>query len=66
MSTHYVDRDHMGPHCHHNLPLMDHFGGQPGDCVLFGESSAGRLPNYCENCTPAIRKMDLSAGFRRF
>lgn len=66
VSTHYVDRDHMGPHCHHNLPLMDHFGGQPGDCVLFGESSAGRLPNYCENCTPAIRKMDLSAGFSRF
>ncbi len=66
VSTHYTERDHMGPHCHHNLPLMDHFRGQPGDCVLFGESNAGRLPNYCENCTPAMRKMDLSAGFSRF
>lgn len=66
VSTHYTGRDHRGPHCHHGVPLAAHLGGQPGDCVLFGESNATRMPNYCENCTPAIRKMDLSAGYARF
>ncbi len=66
VSTHYTGRDHRGPHCHHGVPLAAHLGGQPGDCVLFGENSDARLPSYCENCTPAIRKMDLSAGFSRF
>lgn len=66
VSTQYTARDHLGSHCHHGLALMDHFAGQPGDCVLFGESNDTRSAQYCENCTPAIRKMDLSAGFRRF
>ncbi len=62
-------KGHVGNHCHHGIP-----DGQArydseadfglSDCVMYGAANAHQ--SFCENCAPAVIKVDLSAGWTRF
>ncbi|MGE3181758.1 MAG: hypothetical protein AB7N71_09015 [Phycisphaerae bacterium] len=65
VSTQYTARGHVGPHCHHDLPLQASFGGVGGSkCVMFGSTNGKSA--FCVNCAPAVKKQDLSDGWTRF
>jgi hypothetical protein len=34
------------------------WAGDPG-CVMFGQSHAARPRTFCDQCSPAVRKLDL-------
>jgi len=61
--THYVDRGHVGPHCHNGLPLLDSYSGvSTGNiCVMFGTITDQVA--FCPDCAKAVKKMDLAAGW---
>lgn len=61
----YTERGHVGEHCYHGLGLIEDFRDvdSGAGCVMFGSNVTGRPNEFCENCSPAVRKMDLSAGF---
>jgi hypothetical protein len=66
-AKHYVDRGHVGNHCHHGLALRASFssGSNSGsDCVMFGSTNGKSA--FCSDCQPAVRKVDISAGWSRF
>jgi hypothetical protein len=60
----YTERGHVGPHCHKGLVLADDFRvvTSGAGCVMFGASVTGRPNEFCDLCTPAVRKVDISAG----
>lgn len=60
------DKGHQGPHCEEGAvtynAATNRWSGVPG-CVLFGATgtSAASSPlDYCGDCTPVARKLDLS------
>jgi hypothetical protein len=63
-SLRYTERGHVGPHCHKGLALADDFRvvTSGAGCVMFGASVTGRPNEFCDLCTPAVRKIDISAG----
>ena len=64
VETHYKDKGHVGPHCFFDLGERDTYSGVSGNkCVMFGAVGVGSPTAFCEKCTPAVRKMDLSAGW---
>lgn len=71
----YDGRDHDGPHCHKgvNLPLPAGFANirwstraDKPECVMFGDNAPGPAARFCDQCSKAMRKVDLSAGWRTF
>lgn len=64
VATQYTAKGHVGPHCYFDLGDLATYGGVSGNmCVMFGAVGAGSPTAFCEKCTPAVRKMDLSAGW---
>lgn len=63
-TTHYTQKGHLGPHCHEGLPVKASYSSDKGTCVMFGATSA--ITAFCSNCEPAVKKMDLSAGWSAF
>ena len=64
VETQYDAKGHVGSHCHFGLAVLDTYVGVSGNkCVMFGAVGAGSPTDFCEKCTPAVRKVDLSAGW---
>ena len=70
VKTRYDDaKGHVGNHCHHGIPdgqarydsSADH---ALSDCVMYGSGNGHAA--FCENCSPAVTKVDLSAGWTPF
>ncbi len=61
--THYIDRGHVGDHCHNGLPLQDSYSGVSSGniCVMFGTITDQDA--FCPDCAKAVKKMDLTAGW---
>jgi len=61
----YEGKGHVGPHCHQGLPVQDSYSGVSGStCVMFGATNG--ITTFCADCTPAVRKVDLSSGWSAF
>lgn len=66
VSTQYSGSGHAGSHCHNGAPA-----GQANyattaltnqsNCVMFGTINGHNA--FCGNCAPAVKKVDLGAGF---
>lgn len=63
VATYYEEKGHIGPHCHHGLPVQARYESDIGDCVMFGASAASP---FCANCVPAVLKLDISEGWSAF
>ncbi len=62
-------KGHVGPHCHSGLPAAQARFDGAGDnaastCVMYGATNGKTA--FCNVCTPAIRKQDLSTGWPAF
>jgi hypothetical protein len=62
-STHYANHGHQGGHCTQGLlPSQittnptDPYNGLSGTCIMFGENAPSRLPKFCADCDPSVRK----------
>lgn len=68
VGTWYNQHNHMGPHCSQGIatPLPADIRGQPGICVMYGESGPNRLNSFCADCSEAVKKVDISRGFVPF
>ncbi len=62
--THYSGKGHVGPHCYYNLGVKASYVGGKGVCVMFGATNG--INRFCANCTIALLKQDLSAGWSAF
>jgi hypothetical protein len=73
VDTYYDKNDaptHIGGHCHFGIPDSnnpfdkdDKFPNYDNaKCVMFGATKKENI-KFCENCRPAIRKVDISSGF---
>lgn len=66
----YTGHGHRGRHCHAGLalPAGDFTDAQEGACVMFGYRirGSGKGTRFCDDCRSALRKLDLSHGWRRF
>jgi hypothetical protein len=70
----YEGCGHRGRHCHHGAPSLaasERYNAQNSanaDCIMFGSSTEERREqreyNFCDDCSLALRKADLSTGFR--
>ena len=64
VETHYTAKGHVGPHCFFDLGELDTYAAASGNkCVMFGAVGVGSPTEFCEKCTPAVRKVDLSTGW---
>lgn len=61
---HYTGKGHIGDHCHHGQPVLPSYSGVSGDCTIFGATNGHS--DFCEDCTPVVRKLDLSDGWSAF
>jgi len=70
LTSYYDDaKGHVGNHCFYGLPANQNRYDSPSDvirskCVMYG--SANGVSDFCINCAPAVRKVDLSEGWRAF
>lgn len=62
---HYTGSGHRGPHCHNGIAAAAHYGGSANlaasTCVMFGSNNE-KNP-FCAECAPAVKKIDLNAGW---
>jgi hypothetical protein len=64
VETFYEAKGHVGPHCYFNLGEQTTYSGlTDNQCVMFGAVHSGSPTAFCVKCLPAVRKMDLSAGW---
>lgn len=64
-SKHYANKGHVGNHCHQGLAVLTNYRNATGStCVMFGATN-GKIA-FCSDCTPALRKVDLSDGWSAF
>lgn len=64
VSSLYTGKGHVGNHCYFGIGELDTYVGATGaQCVMFGAVGVGSVLNFCDNCSPALTKMDLSAGW---
>lgn len=63
-ATHYTGKDHQGGHCSQGLSpvqkAMSSYRGLPGTCIMFGESGSRRQGQFCDACTPSVRKSSVA------
>ena len=66
VKTHYTEKGHIGPHCHEGLAekIKSYSGVSGSKCVMFGATNGKSA--FCPNCSPAVRKVDLSGGWSEF
>ncbi|HPU50455.1 MAG TPA: hypothetical protein PK359_02760 [Burkholderiaceae bacterium] len=62
-------KGHVGNHCHHGIPAgqarYDSSADRAlSDCVMYGAGNGHSA--FCPSCSPAVHKVDLSAGWARF
>jgi hypothetical protein len=62
-------KGHVGNHCHNGLPAAqkryDNKGdGKKATCVMYGAGNG--VSAFCGNCSPAVRKQDVSGGWSAF
>jgi hypothetical protein len=62
----YTGKGHVGEHCHQGVPEKDSYAKEKGTCVMFGSSNDKRKPEFCTDCAPAVKKMDISTGWTAF
>jgi type VI secretion system secreted protein VgrG len=64
-STQYTGKGHVGSHCHAGLPVRSSYSGASGSrCVMFGATNG--ITAFCADCAKAVRRVDLSKGWRAF
>lgn len=63
-AKHYSGKGHIGNHCHQGLAVKASYATDTGTCVMFGATHAKTA--FCDDCKPAVRKQDLSAGWTAF
>ncbi len=67
VATHYEDsKGHVGDHCYNGAPDGQARYDASADatasiCVMYGQTNG--KTDFCGNCTPAVRKQDLSPGW---
>jgi len=66
VATHYTGKGHVGGHCHNGLSaeLASYSGVHGSTCTIFGATNGVAV--FCDNCKPAVRKMDVSEGWSAF
>jgi type VI secretion system secreted protein VgrG len=74
-SCYYTGQTHQGPHCSKGATFAaatQTWSGVPG-CVMFGADGtynggvySGAPPQYCGECEPLVRKLDLAATAQGF
>ncbi|MBN2131066.1 MAG: hypothetical protein JW741_16305 [Sedimentisphaerales bacterium] len=62
-------KGHVGTHCYKGLPDGEAKYDKPGDgassqCVMYGATNGKSA--FCDKCTPAVRKQDISEGWGLF
>ncbi|OHB82397.1 MAG: hypothetical protein A2Z38_00225 [Planctomycetes bacterium RBG_19FT_COMBO_48_8] len=62
-------KGHVGTHCYKGLPDGEVKYNKPGDgassqCVMYGATNGKSA--FCDKCTPAVRKQDISKGWDLF
>lgn len=65
-ATQYDNSGHVGSHCHNGCAAgqanyATTANTTASTCVMFG--TVNGLTAFCRNCAPAVKKVDLSAGF---
>lgn len=64
VATHYKDKGHVGDHCYFDLGVLDTYSGVSGnECVMYGSVGSSPPTAFCENCAPAVKKVDLTEGW---
>lgn len=64
VATQYLEKGHRGSHCHTGLDVLDWYKGVSGStCVMFGETNG--YASFCNECTPALKKMGFGQGWPR-
>lgn len=66
IATQYDNAGHVGSHCHNGAPAGQADYGSGGNqaastCVMFGSTNGHN--SFCGNCAPAMKKVDINAGF---
>jgi len=65
VAKYYSGKGHVGGHCHAGLAVLASYNGVSGsDCVMFGATNGKTA--FCADCSPAVKKLDLSAGRSNF
>lgn len=66
-TTQYTGQNHTGSHCSKGATFTPPktWSGDPG-CVMFGESHAKRPGDFCDECAPIVRKLDLGKDMEGF
>ena len=66
VSTYYTGKGHVGGHCHMGLSasLASYSGVSGSTCVMFGATNS--QSTFCSNCSPAVKKLDVSGGWSVF
>jgi len=62
----YDARGHQGDHCAEGVPVAVYssgadLDGQPGTCVMFGESDTGGPVDFCDRCKKILLPVDISS-----
>ncbi len=64
-ATQYTGSGHVGSHCHNGVPAAASYANATGStCVMFGATNG--VNAFCANCTPGVRKNDLTPGWTAF
>lgn len=64
-ATQYTGSGHVGSHCHNGVAAAASYANAAGStCVMFGATNG--VNAFCANCTPGVRKNDLTAGWAAF
>ncbi|MCB2076993.1 MAG: hypothetical protein KDE55_04765 [Novosphingobium sp.] len=66
VSTQYTNRGHVGSHCHNGCTAGQanyntSANVSSSTCPMFG--TVNRKTAFCGNCAPAVKKVDIGAGF---
>ncbi|MFK8031231.1 MAG: hypothetical protein AB8G18_13430 [Gammaproteobacteria bacterium] len=63
-ATQYTGKGHVGSHCYTGAGVLTSYSGAAGTCVMFGSTNGSSA--FCGTCTPAVKKVDISSGWKAF
>jgi hypothetical protein len=65
LPNYYSGSGHVGPHCHAGVAKRTNYSNAPGStCVMFGETNGQSA--FCDDCAKAVKKIDISKGWKAF